>query len=220
MKLIDRQNGGRWVVDRWRQSLDGNIYDHTNRKRHVLIDGTVLVRRPPGPKLAVIDFGCAAVQAEQMVASRHEIANARDEFDEATRALCHTNERSQIDGQHNGRSSEMVTYVGVQRNRCRANLCCPRHFGINVFYDFNSIFADPPDDADWPERPCGIVDKKKNAAIDAIPSTHAIVTANFGTSVSNRAPVPTANIMEKVNSPTVNLMTLFGSALWLAISRR
>ena len=38
-----------------------------------------------------------------------------------------------------------------------------------------------------------------------MPGTHAIVTANFGTSVSNRAPVPTANIMLKVNSPTVNL---------------
>ena len=145
------------------------------------------------------------MQAEQRVASRHEIANARDEFDEATRALCHTNERSQLTASH-GRSSEMNP------------LCCPRHFGINVFYDFDFIFADPPDDADWPERPCSIVIKKKNAAIDAIPSTHAIVTANFGTSVSNRAPVPTANIMEKVNSPTVNLMTLFRSSV-VAINR-
>ena len=51
-----------------------------------------------------------------------------------------------------------------------------------------------------------------------MPSTHAIVTANFGTSVSNRAPVPTANIMLKVNSPTVNLMTLFRSSV-VAINR-
>ena len=149
VKLIDGQNGGRWVVDRWRQSLDGNIYYHTNRKRQVLLDGKFWSEGHLGTKLAVIDFGCAAVQAEQMVASRHEIANARDEFDEATRALCHTNERSQIDGQRGGGGG------GGGGGKSRANLCCRRHFGINVFYDFNSIFADPPDDADWPERPCG-----------------------------------------------------------------
>ena len=34
VKLIDGQNGGRRVVDRWRQSLNGNIYNHANRKRN------------------------------------------------------------------------------------------------------------------------------------------------------------------------------------------
>ena len=81
VKLIDGQNGGRRVVDRWRQSLDGNIYDHANRKRRVLLDGAFWSEGHMGAKLAVIDPSCVAVQAKQRVASRHEIANARDEFE-------------------------------------------------------------------------------------------------------------------------------------------
>ena len=113
VKLIDGQNGGRRVIDRWRQSLDGDIYDHANRKRRVLLDSAFWSEGHLGAKLAVIDPGCAAVQAKQRVASRHEIANARDEFDEATRALCNINERLQIDGQHDSRSTEVVNGARV-----------------------------------------------------------------------------------------------------------
>ena len=118
VELIDGQNGGRRVVDCWRQSLDGNIYDHTNRKRQVLLDGAFWSKGDLGTKLAVIDRGCAAVQTKQWAASSHEIANARDEFDEAICALCNPNERFQIDGQHNRRSSEVANDagVGVYRN--------------------------------------------------------------------------------------------------------
>ena len=55
VELIDGQNGGRRVVDCWRQSLDGNIYDHTNRKRRVLLDGAFWSKGDLGTKLAVID---------------------------------------------------------------------------------------------------------------------------------------------------------------------
>ena len=148
VKLIDCQNGGRWVVDRRRQSLDGNIYDHANRKRQVLFDGAFWSEGHLGAKLAVINPGCAAVQAKQRVASRHEIANARDDFDEAARALSNTNERFQVDGQDDGRSTEVVNgaCVSVYRNRCRGNPFCPSHFGINALDDLDPIFGDPPDD--------------------------------------------------------------------------
>ena len=72
----------------------------------------------------------------------------RDELNKAARALSNTNERFQVDGQDDGRSTEVVNgaCVSVYRNRCRGNPFCPSHFGINALDDLDPIFGDPPDD--------------------------------------------------------------------------
>ena len=137
VKLIDGQNGGRWVVDRWRQSLMAI----STITRTANVESCSMERS--GPK---------ATWARSLLSSISAALPCRQNkwLPVATKSPTRGTSSTRPPARCAIPTSDLKLTASV-----RANLCCRRHFGINVFYDFDSIFADPPDDADWPERPCG-----------------------------------------------------------------
>ena len=83
MGLIECDNRRSRIVDGLRQCLDGDVGDHPEGKRRILLYGAFRAEGDLGSKRAIAERRGAAVQAEQWFPRGHEIADPRHEVDHA-----------------------------------------------------------------------------------------------------------------------------------------
>src|SRR5262245_50761922 len=103
VKLVDRQNRGGWIVDRRRERLEGDVNDNTKRKGRILLHGTLGAKRQCGTKYIVFDFACTVIKIEQRLINRDEVADLRDELDDAVVSLRLRLDRIDVDRQNDSR---------------------------------------------------------------------------------------------------------------------
>ena len=98
MKLVDGENGGRRIIDRLGQGLDGDIDDDAERKRRILLDRAFGPKCDRSQKSPLVDRPGAAMHQKKRFACGDEIPDAGDEFDDAIDALCLGHQRLQFHG--------------------------------------------------------------------------------------------------------------------------
>lgn len=55
VKLIDSEHRGRWIIDRFGQRLDRNVYDDAEGESGILLDGALTPERDRSPQLAFVE---------------------------------------------------------------------------------------------------------------------------------------------------------------------
>ena len=94
VKLIDRQDSGRGIVDRLGQRLYGDVDDDPEGKRSILLDRALAPKGDYISQSLFISRYGAAVQKEKRFAYRRKIADPMGELDNAICALRFCEERA------------------------------------------------------------------------------------------------------------------------------
>ena len=81
--LVDRQDRGRRVVDRRRQRLQRDVHQDPEREHRVLLHRALGPECDALPQGLLVDRCRAAIEPEKWFVGRNEIADLRDELDDA-----------------------------------------------------------------------------------------------------------------------------------------
>ena len=170
MNLVEGEDRRGRVVDRRGKPLGGDIDDDPKSERRVLLHG------PFSPRGRWIDRGIvgnagAAVDAEQRIARRHEVANLRDHLDdavvtgaEATRP-CLSKARTTPGWSRRATAPRRAALVDCSRNsgRLRWDLTPPggslQSPGIDVINDLRLRSRGHEQGAARPQHPADAVDQ-------------------------------------------------------------
>src|SRR5262245_716518 len=107
VKLVDRKNRGGWIVYRRRQRLEGDVNHNTKRKGRVLLHGALGAERQCRTQDIDVEFAVSAIEVEQRLINRDEVADLRDELDDTVPSLGLGLDRIDVDRQNDSRRSLM-----------------------------------------------------------------------------------------------------------------
>ena len=95
---VEGLHGGGGVVDGRRQRADGDVDEHSQGERRVLIDRSLPGHDEHAARQRGLRIGPGAADAEHMAAGDDVFADQRHDLDETARSLGHAQQRGPVDG--------------------------------------------------------------------------------------------------------------------------
>src|SRR4029077_13590300 len=101
LELIDGDDSGGRIVNRWRQRLEGDINNDAKVKGGILFDGALAPKCHLATQKTIVYSGnSGAAQMKQLVARRDEITDPWYQFDNRIRFFRFFDQRIKINGNH------------------------------------------------------------------------------------------------------------------------
>ena len=108
---VERLDRGRRVVDRGRQRADGDVDEHADRERRVLVDRPLAREHEHAPGERRVGVGAAVADPEHDAARAEVLADHRDHLDEAAGLVREAQQRGAVDRGDHGRRPGCATSV-------------------------------------------------------------------------------------------------------------
>ena len=162
LKLIDGKDGGRRIVDGFRQRLDRDIDDDPECKGRILLDGALGTECDQSPEPTVVDKTGVSVKSEDRLTRCEEVAHARRQFDDCVRLACLRDQSLHIHGQNDRCLALMLNDPVRWRKLLRRSfgeVHVLAQVGVDLFDNGPPVLADAPDDADRTQQPRCVVDQ-------------------------------------------------------------
>ena len=103
LDAVERLDRGRRVVDRGRQRADGDVDEHADRERRVLVDRPLAREHEHAPRQRGVGRGLAVADPEHHLARAEVLADHRDDLHEAAGLLGEAQQRGAVDRGDHGR---------------------------------------------------------------------------------------------------------------------
>ena len=116
MNLIQRQHGGRRIVDGRRQGLVGDVHHDAKCETRILLHRALGTNGDTGTQCVGIDGTTAAAYAKQRIAPGHKIAHLRHQLDHGVSTFRHRQQIALAKRQHDARLPDVLDrhHVGVR----------------------------------------------------------------------------------------------------------